>query len=765
VERNSEAETDREKTPGSWFARPATTEPAKPAPAQEAVASDAAAAESDMDVDAAPGTVAARGAADAAPVAAEAAPLATTASDSEPEAEAAPAPEAAPAAATDAAPATTDAVAETAAPVAPAPVDPRRPAEPKPEPAAGVAAAPVDPRRPAAPEPAVGDASAPADSTEHAGPGDVPAAPPVAEERARPLDSPTTALRMPLDLPTRTLRQPDTARNHEDSEPDGEPAAAAAAPAAAAASARAEAPAPAPAPAADAAPRTVTPAVEPEVTPEPTLLSTPLPTQPSWEQTQRVAHVPSHDQFPQDFFRSEGSERGAAAATAATAAATAERSAPAQPISPSPETTSEAMDVLATLSRRQVTPFRRAVKRISLWGGLLCVILAILAVIQVLRPVPATKLRMTAASSFSFDGSGPAITWPASGQATAEVAGLGSLGHIGTDNPVPIASVTKVMTAHLVLKDHPLKAGDPGPMITVDQTAATEYTTGLAQGESVAKVTAGEQITEYQALQMLLIPSANNIARLLGRWDAGTDPAFVTKMQAEATALGMSNSTYTDPSGLLGTTRSTANDQLKLAATVMQDPVFREIVSTGSFTPPGGALTYNNNALLNKNGVIGIKTGSSSAALGCLMWAAEKKIGGTTQLVLGVVLSQPASKATGGYLPTVLANSEKVVVSAEGALTSHVIAKKGDVVGYVDDGLGGRTPVVVSQDVSVVGWSGLAVAVALDPIAAGVPHTGTAGATVGTLTVGSGANAQRIPVALQSDLAAPSYQSRLTRLG
>ncbi|WP_370075868.1 D-alanyl-D-alanine carboxypeptidase [Streptacidiphilus sp. MAP12-16] len=433
--------------------------------------------------------------------------------------------------------------------------------------------------------------------------------------------------------------------------------------------------------------------------------------------------------------------------------------------SPSPETTSEALEILATLSSRPASPLRRAIKRISLWGGLLCLVLAILAVVQVLRPLPKVNLRLTADSTYAFTGSTPALAWPASGQATAEVPGLGTLGHSGSDNPVPIASVTKVMTAHLVLKDHPLSTGEPGPTITVDHQAAQEYTTGLAGGESVMKVTEGEQISEYQALQMLLIPSANNIARLLGRWDAGSDAAFVTKMQAEATALGMSKSTYTDPSGLDGTTRSTANDQLKLAGTVMQDPVFREIVSTPSFTPPGNALTYNNNNLLGKNGVIGIKTGSSSAALGCLMWAAQQQIGGTTQTIVGVVLSQPASKSTGGWLPSVLINSQKVVVSAEGTLQAHTVAKKGDVVGYVDDGLGGRTPVVASKDVTVVGWSGLLVNVTLVAADGGVPHTGTAGTTVGMLEVGSGQNAQKIPVTLQRELSQPSLGARLTRLG
>ena len=430
-----------------------------------------------------------------------------------------------------------------------------------------------------------------------------------------------------------------------------------------------------------------------------------------------------------------------------------------------PETTSEALEILATLSRRPMTPLRRAAKRTALWGGLLCVVLAVLAVVQVLRPLPTPQLRLTAASDYTFGGSAPALSWPTAGQSAVEVDGLGSLGQNGAETAVPIASVTKVMTAHLILKDHPLAVGQQGPVITVDQQAVSDYTNGLAGGESVMKVSAGEQLTEYQALQMLLIPSANNVARLLGRWDAGTDAAFVAKMQAEAAALGMSQTTYTDPSGLEDTTKSTAADQLKLAKVVMETPVFREIVSTQSFSPPENPLTYNTNKLLGANGVIGVKTGSDSAALGCLMWAAQVNIGGTTQTVLGVTLGQPALSSSFGILDNVMATSKKLLVSAEGVLQSHVLLQKGEVVGYVDDGEGGRTPVVASKDVNVIGWPGTSVPVSLEATGGVLPRTARAGESVGELVVGTGVSAQRVPINLQSDLAEPSYGTRLTRLG
>src|SRR5207302_547813 len=75
-----------------------------------------------------------------------------------------------------------------------------------------------------------------------------------------------------------------------------------------------------------------------------------------------------------------------------------------------------------------------------------------------------------------------------------------------------IASIAKVMTAYLVLRDHRLRLGQDGPTITLtdDDVADTDRRRG--QRESVVSIAAGEQLTERQALQALLLPSANNIA-------------------------------------------------------------------------------------------------------------------------------------------------------------------------------------------------------------------------------------------------------------
>lgn len=430
-----------------------------------------------------------------------------------------------------------------------------------------------------------------------------------------------------------------------------------------------------------------------------------------------------------------------------------------QPLPPAPADPLKLLAQLTNKPPRPQTPLTSVLRRIKIWSPVVVLLAIIFTVLQLVRPLPAASLQQTATSSYSFDGSQPQLPWPAGGQAAIEVDGLGSLGSSGEDDPVPIASVTKTMTAYLILKDHPLKKGERGPEITVDQKAVDDYKNGGAEGESVVKVAKGQKLTLKEALEDLMVPSANNIARLLARWDAGSEDAFAKKMNDAAADLGMTKTTYTDPSGLDATTVSTAKDQVKLAQAALDNTAFRAVVATPQIKR-GNTVLYNNNSLLLGNGVIGIKTGSSTKAGGNLLFAAEKKIGGTKQLIIGAVLGQYKTP----ILDSALNASRDLLVAVQQSLTTVTLIKKGDVVGHVDDGLGGKTPVVAAKDVTVVGWAGLKVKLHLTGTGEAIPHKASAGVRVGTLTAGSGQGQVKVPVTVQTDLGEPSIGSRLTRV-
>ncbi|MEV7415532.1 serine hydrolase [Streptomyces sp. NPDC089919] len=445
---------------------------------------------------------------------------------------------------------------------------------------------------------------------------------------------------------------------------------------------------------------------------------------------------------------------------------------------PLPELTKEQplppLDLLAQLTNTPPppeTPVRTWTRRVKIWTPLLLLAVGAFATVQALRPLPAPELTTDgAAASFTAEGN-LTLPWPAAGQGAIRVQGSGDVGTFGPQKPVPTASVAKIMTAYVVLKGHPLKKNEEGPKITVDDKTVRDGTAG--HESRIRGLDVGSKFSQQDMLKMLMIPSGNNIARLLARWDTGsaTEAAFVAKMNAAAKDLGMTNTTYTDPSGLDAKTVSTAVDQLKLAEAVMKFDVFRKIVSLPNAKVPGLAEPLNNNnddLLLAGLSIKGIKTGSSSPAGGTLVWAAYKTVGDKTPLIIGSMMDQhaPGPDIDGAdSLKLVKANSQKVIEAVREALAPVTVVKKGQVVGYLDDRLGGRTPLVATRDVQVVGVPGQKLALTLGDGGKGVPHEAKAGTPVGTLTIGSGPDTATVPVAVQGELSAPSFGAKLTRLG
>ncbi|GGT87459.1 D-alanyl-D-alanine carboxypeptidase [Streptomyces violascens] len=431
------------------------------------------------------------------------------------------------------------------------------------------------------------------------------------------------------------------------------------------------------------------------------------------------------------------------------------------------------LDLLAQLTNtppKAETVGRTVARRIKILGTLVALLAVVLVAVQALRPLPTPTLKLTGKSSHTADGGALSLPWPTEGQAVVDIDGLGRMGSYGEMKPLPIGSVAKVMTAYLILRDHPLKAGDKGPSMPVDQKAVDDYTNGVAQKESVVEVKAGQQISELEALQAVMLPSANNVARLLARWDASTEEAFIKKMNDTAKELGMTNTTYTDASGLIESTVSTAEDQVKLAKRAMTNPVFRQIAKLPSYqstTTSGGntletaRTQYNFNKLVPLNGVVGIKTGSTTKAGGNLVFAAETTVGDSKQLIIGAVFGQHKTP----IITTATAASKGLILAADKALRSETVVKKGEVVGQVDDGLGGTVPVVAAKDLTVPVWSGASVALKLTDDGKPLPHSANAGTEVGMLTVGSGAGEAKVPVTLKDDLSEPSFGAKLTRLG
>jgi D-alanyl-D-alanine carboxypeptidase (penicillin-binding protein 5/6) len=229
--------------------------------------------------------------------------------------------------------------------------------------------------------------------------------------------------------------------------------------------------------------------------------------------------------------------------------------------------------------------------------------------------------------------------WPAQGQG-AYLLGDGQPAVSPHQQPVPIASLAKVMTAYLVLKHYPLAGTDSGRRFVVSQDDVVDTDSRRHQDQSIVDVQAGELLSERDALMAILLPSANNVAVLVARQVGGSVDAFVGEMNRTAHALGMSHTTYTDPSGFDDRTVSTALDQLRLALVVADDPTLAAMMATRSYQLPVAGRVTNTNTLIGQDGFVGLKTGSDDAAGGCFMFRSWRQLGTGNVALTGVVLGQ-----------------------------------------------------------------------------------------------------------------------------
>jgi serine-type D-Ala-D-Ala carboxypeptidase (penicillin-binding protein 5/6) len=261
-----------------------------------------------------------------------------------------------------------------------------------------------------------------------------------------------------------------------------------------------------------------------------------------------------------------------------------------------------------------------------------------------------------------------AVSWPEAGVSAADITGLRVVAGPGAHRRVPIASVAKVMTAYIVLRDHPLSPGQQGPDIVVQAAEAAAYPADVRNGDSLVPVTAGERVSERQALEALLLPSADNMAWILARWDAGSQAGFVARMNATARALRMTATRYTDPSGLAASTVSSAADQVVLGTAAMHQPALAAIAAMRSAVIPVAGLVRNLNTLLGQDGVAGLKTGSDSAAGGCVLLASWRDVrgDGSRVLIVAAVLGQPGTDET--ILPNALGAGRHLMLGLGQAL-------------------------------------------------------------------------------------------------
>jgi D-alanyl-D-alanine carboxypeptidase (penicillin-binding protein 5/6) len=380
--------------------------------------------------------------------------------------------------------------------------------------------------------------------------------------------------------------------------------------------------------------------------------------------------------------------------------------------------------------------------------------LIVLAAAQLIRPLPEPVPTAMLPPVVRVGGTAPRLPWPPVGAAAVAVGSFGLLLLNGDMSPRPMASTAKVVTALVVLDSHPLRPGEPGPPLTISESDVAEYTEAAAQGQSVLPVTAGEQLSEYQLLQALLVPSANNAADLLARWDAGSLLAFVAKLNEKAAALGMASTHFADASGLSPQTVTTPADLVLAGRAALANPVLAQIVAQPQAELPVAGTVYNVNSALGRGGIVGVKTGSTGEAGACFLFAARQEVAGGPVTIYGAVMGLDT-------LADTFAAAAELVAATRAALGPVEVLPAGQLAAVYEVPWGGELRVVATEPVGLLGWPGMPVRAStrLEPLVAPLP----AGSRVGSLTLQAGDETRTVDLVTADPLPAPDLRWRLTR--
>lgn len=380
------------------------------------------------------------------------------------------------------------------------------------------------------------------------------------------------------------------------------------------------------------------------------------------------------------------------------------------------------------------------------------VVLAAAGTYLYLRPVPSiTPVSRIVTSPKTQTVSLP---WPAGGQAAIGAQGYGVLETKSAGAPAPVASIAKIITALAVLKQKPLAAGEPGPVITLDSTDLDYFNYYYTNGGSVAKVTPGEKISQYQALQAMLIPSANNVADSLARWAFGSVDAYVVYANKMVKDMGLANTKVGDASGFADNTTSTADEVVELGLAALNNPVIAGVVSQSSAQVPVAGTLKSTNFLLGRDGVVGIKTGNTDKAGGCYLFAAQINAAGKPIKLVGAILGQ-------SDLAAAINSAPALIQAGEAAFQKITVIKKGQTLGSYTAPWGSTATVTASKDLSLVAWKGSNVKV-INNLESVDPPSDT-GSNAGIVTAVSAGQTTSSPVLLSQDLPGPSWTWRVFR--
>lgn len=389
---------------------------------------------------------------------------------------------------------------------------------------------------------------------------------------------------------------------------------------------------------------------------------------------------------------------------------------------------------------------------VGAWLGGVTLALSLMGVILYFRPLPTATYDIPLA-----DPPAPkqvSLAWPAHGQAAVGATGYDFFLANDVVTTVPTASMAKVITALAVLQKHPLKTGETGPTITMTSADVARLEQQLEQGGSHLLIAEGDTFTEYQLLEAMLLPSANNIADAIAIWAFGSLDAYRSYAQTYLKAHGLTHTHVgSDASGFDPSTTSTIQELTALGKLAQQNPVLMQIVGTKSVTFPTAGTVYSTNIRLGDGILTGLKTGMNEGNSGGFIFTATVTKAGHAIPIAGAIVNAGSSA-------NAVEESETLARSMEPNFETITAATKDQVVGYVHTTWGAKAPITSAGQVQIVRWQANKVWLTKDV------HTsdGTKAGTIGTLTLRSNGAKSSADLVIRTPVDPPSTLWRLTHI-
>ncbi|MCS0498568.1 D-alanyl-D-alanine carboxypeptidase family protein [Protaetiibacter mangrovi] len=405
---------------------------------------------------------------------------------------------------------------------------------------------------------------------------------------------------------------------------------------------------------------------------------------------------------------------------------------------------------------------RRRRRRLIATGVVVAVVLGLLggyAGYTLSAPLPAA----TGEIELPASQSGPVVVvaTPPDGASAISITGgddyLGpELGGIptsnGGDDPRPMASITKLVTALVILDAHPLAGpDDPGPTITFDKADHDLYDAYYVRGATIAAMPTGSSMSLHDALEMMLVVSATNYADAVATWAFGSRAAYLRATKDWLAANGFSRTTVVEPTGLDPGSTSTPSELLALGRLAMANASIASIVGLPALDVPGLAGQGNTNSLLGVQGIRGIKTGTLDTSN--LLFSSQLDVGiGEPLDVTGVVL--------GGFShDTVSRDVRAWLESIRSGFHEVTAAEQGQLLGVYTTPWGESARVVVGETATLLTWSDTPIVPTMSSLQL---TSGADGEQLGELTWTAGSRAVTVPVLLDGAISPPDQWWRLT---